>query len=89
MKAGRKRKKQSETNDRLHNLLVERIIERLTALDLTGIAASELAGRNPCAISDILRGNTMSPTVGLVEDLAAALECDPAYLVGWNERAGE
>ena len=63
----------------------ERIKERRIELGLTQMELSQKMGyKNKSAICNVeKRGDNI--TSDRIEKLAAALECTPGYLMGWNE----
>ena len=60
---------------------LERVHERLTALDMTATAACKLAGLNSGFLRDIRRRNH-APGIDKLQRLAAVLGCSPGYLMG-------
>ncbi len=60
---------------------LERVHERLTALDMTATSACKMAGLNPGFLRDIRRRNH-APGIDKLQRLAAVLGCSPGYLMG-------
>ena len=62
------------------NGLVDRINERLKALDMTVATASMAAFQNYKTLKLILNGTTKNPGLGTIRQLATTLDCAPAWL---------
>jgi SOS-response transcriptional repressor LexA len=67
------------------DVLVRRLEHRMQELDTNAAAVSRQAGLGPTAVHDILSGKNRSPSIETVRALAAALDCDIAYLIGEQE----
>lgn len=66
-------------------LRVDRITQRLEALNKSAAAASKDAGFGVDYVRDILRGKVKDPGSWRLRQLAAALDCSPDYLLGLTE----
>ncbi len=64
------------------SILIERIQQRLDALEITAAEASKKSGMLPDTIRNILVGRTQSPRVKTLEALTVGLECPLDFLLG-------
>lgn len=64
---------------------VDRLKERLAALDLSPNAASQKAGLGRDYVRDILRGRIKEPSALRLRRLSDVLQCSPEYLLGKEE----
>ena len=69
--------------------LIDRVGERMEALNLNPSSTARLAGLKPGYIQDILRGRIRDPSFIKLTQLARVLECDPRYLAGFQSNLGE
>lgn len=66
----------------MDNFLRERIRDRLETMGITAFEAARRAGSDRTFIHDLLIGKKDSIRPASLERIAAALECDPEYLIG-------
>lgn len=73
---------QETIGDQVVKTVVNRLEARMAQLGLTAKGASLRAGLGATAVSDIIRGKNLRPSIPQVSAIANALNCDLAYLVG-------
>jgi hypothetical protein len=71
--------------EKRRQVFLARIEERLAVLELTAARASARAGYGTTLIRDLKAGRNQFRSLIMIDALAKTLQCDPGWLVGWND----